>query len=157
MIDLLDQDYASSWAFRYGDDLHTPAARIPGPKVMLINDWAGSGGDYMPWMFRQRDLGTLIGTRTWGGLVGILNTPLTMDGASWTAPNIGFWTEELGFGIENVGIAPDIEVEQDPALVAAGRDPQLERAIDEVLRQLQANPVVRPTRPPFPVRVRGGG
>ncbi len=157
VIDLLDQDYGSSWAFRYGDDLHSPTARILGPKVMLINEWAGSGGDYMPWMFRQRDLGTLIGTRTWGGLVGILGTPPTMDGASWTAPNVGFWTEEEGFGIENVGIAPDIEVEQDPALVAAGRDPQLERAIEEVMRQLEANPVVRPTRPPFPVRVREGG
>lgn len=152
VIDLLDQSYASSWAFRYGDDLHTPAARIPGPKVMLINEWAGSGGDYMPWLFRQRDLGTLIGTRTWGGLVGILFTPPMMDGAQWTAPNLGFWTEDLGFGI-----APDIEVEQEPALVAAGRDPQLERAIEEVMRQLEANPVVRPTRPPFPVRVRGGG
>ena len=108
----------------------------------------------MPCLFRQSELGTLVGRRTWGGLVGILGTPVLMDGATWTAPNIGFWTEEEGWGIENVGIPPDIEVEQDPASVVAGDDPQLDRAIEEILRQLEASPPVKPQRPPFPVRVR---
>ncbi len=157
VIDLLDREYASSWALRYGEDLHAPQAAIFGPKVMLINEWAGSGGDYMPWTFRRRGLGPLIGTRTWGGLVGILGTPPTLDGASWTAPNLGFWTEEEGFGIENEGVPPDIEVEQWPAAVAAGGDPQLERAIEVILEELRANPPVERTRPPFPVRTRGGG
>ena len=156
VIDLLDREYASSWTLRYGDDLHVPQAAIFGPKVMLINEYAGSGGDYMPWLFRQRELGTLIGKRTWGGLVGILGTPPTLDGASWTAPNLGFWTEEEGFGIENVGIPPDIDVEQWPGEVAAGGDPQLERAIEFILEELRANPPTERSRPPFPVRVRGG-
>ena len=156
VIDLLDREYASSWTMRYGADLHVPQAAVFGPKVMLINEWAGSGGDYMPWLFRQRELGTLIGTRTWGGLVGILGTPGTLDGAFWTAPNIGFWTPEEGYGIENVGIPPDIQVEQWPAEVAAGDDPQLDRAIEVILQQLRDNPPTERTRPPFPNRVRGG-
>jgi tricorn protease len=154
VVDLLDRKYASSWALRYGDDLHVPQASIPGPKVMLVNEYAGSGGDYMPWLFREREVGTLIGKRTWGGLVGILGTPATIDGASWTAPNLGFWTEAEGFGIENVGVPPDIDVEQWPLAVASGGDPQLERGIEEVLRQLTADPVVSPVRPSFPIRVR---
>jgi tricorn protease len=85
--------------------------------------------------------------------VGILGFPTLMDGGRVTAPNLGIWTED-GFVVENVGVPPDIEVEQWPADVAAGRDPQLEKAIEVVLRQLEANPVVRPKRPPFPIRVR---
>lgn len=157
VIDLLDREYASSWAMRYGQDLHVPQAAVRGPKVMLINEYAGSGGDYMPWLFKQRDLGLLIGKRTWGGLVGILGTPGTIDGAFWTAPNLGFWTEDEGFGIENVGVPPDIEVEQWPAEVADGGDPQLERAIEVILEELRTNPPTEPTRPRFPNRVRGGG
>jgi tricorn protease len=86
--------------------------------------------------------------------VGILGFPVLVDGGSVTAPNLAFWTEEEGFGIENVGVPPDIEVEQWPAEVAAGRDPQLERAIQEVLRMLRENPPTEPERPPYPIRVR---
>jgi tricorn protease len=159
VIDILRRRYVASWATRYGDDIRTPIAAIPGPKVMLVDEFAGSGGDFMPWMFREFELGTLVGRRTWGGLVGILGTPPLMDGATWTAPNIGFWTEEEGFGIENVGIPPDIEVEQDPAVVLRGGDPQLDRAIEVILQQLQANPPEEKQRPDFPIRVRrsGGG
>jgi tricorn protease len=99
-------------------------------------------------------MGQLIGRRTWGGLVGILGFPVLMDGGSVTAPNLAFWTEEEGFGVENVGVPPDIEVEQWPADVVAGRDPQLERAIQQVLMELDARPTTNPVRPPFPVRVR---
>jgi tricorn protease len=152
-IDLLRRPTLAYWATRYGNDIRTPLAAIPGPKVMLIDETAGSGGDLLPWMFRELDLGTLIGKRTWGGLVGVLGFPVLLDGGMVSAPNIGFWTED-GFIVENEGVPPDIEVEQWPAEVIQGRDPQLERAIAEVMRQLEANPVTRPERPPFPVRVR---
>lgn len=153
-IDILRRPYVSNWATRYGASFATPQAAIFGPKVMLIDETAGSGGDLLPWMFRKFELGKLIGRRTWGGLVGILGFPELMDGGEVTAPNIGFWTEEEGFGVENVGVPPDIEVEQLPALVQAGRDPQLERAIEEILAELKANPPSAPIQPPFPVRVR---
>jgi tricorn protease len=153
-IDILRRPYIASWTTRYGADIATPQSTILGPKVMLINEDAGSGGDLLPWMFRKFGLGKLIGRPTWGGLVGILGFPELMDGGSVTAPNLGFWTEEEGFGVENVGVPPDIEVEQLPAEVAKGRDPQLEKAIEVVLAELAAHPPKQPKRPPFPVRVR---
>jgi tricorn protease len=152
-IDIMRRPYTAHWAMRYGEDLKMPTA-IHGPKVVLIDETAGSGGDLFPWMFRKFGLGTLIGKRTWGGLVGTLGFPVLLDGGFITAPNLGIWTEDEGFVVENVGIAPDIEVEQWPAEVIAGGDPQLERAIEEILRQLEADPQTKPTRPPFPVRVR---
>jgi tricorn protease len=151
-IDLLRRPYLSSWAMRYGADLKNPLGSIQGPKVMIIDETAGSGGDYLPWMFRQLDMGPLIGKRTWGGLVGTLGFPILLDGGSVTAPNLAIWTEGGGFIVENVGVPPDIEVEQLPAEVIAGRDPQLERAIQEVLRMLEENPPHTPQRPPFPIR-----
>lgn len=153
-IDILRRPYVASWATRYGADFATPQAAIHGPKVMLINEDAGSGGDLLPWMWRKFQLGKLVGRPTWGGLVGILGFPELLDGGSVTAPNLGFWTEEEGFGVENVGVPPDIEVEQLPAEVAKGRDPQLEKAIEVVLAELAAHPPKQPKRPPFPVRVR---
>lgn len=153
-IDILRRPYVSHWTMRYGEDLSTPQGAILGPKVMLIDESAGSGGDLLPWMFRKFGLGPLIGRPTWGGLVGVLGFPELMDGGSVTAPNIAFWTEEEGFGVENVGVPPDIEVEQLPALVADGHDPQLEKAIEVVLAQLAKNPPKKAVRPPFPVRVR---
>jgi tricorn protease len=152
-IDILRRPYSAHWATRYGADIRTPIAAIDGPKVMIIDETAGSGGDLLPWMFREYGLGKLVGRRTWGGLVGILGFPVLMDGGSVTAPNLAFWTEAEGFGIENVGVPPDIEVEQWPADVIAGRDPQLERAIEQVLMELEASPPAKPVRPPFPVRV----
>jgi len=157
VVDILRRPYMAHWTTRYGQDIRTPIAFMPGPKAMLIDENAGSGGDFLPWLFRQNDLGPLIGRRTWGGLVGVLGFPVLMDGGGVTAPNLGFWTEEEGFGIENVGVPPDIEVEQWPAEVIAGGDPQLERAIQEILRMLEENPPERPQRPPLPIRVRRGG
>ena len=98
---------------RYGADLKTPIAGIHGPKVMLIDETAGSGGDLLPWMFRKFQLGPLVGKRTWGGLVGILGFPVLMDGGQVTAPNLAIWTED-GFVVENEGVPPDVEVEQTP-------------------------------------------
>jgi tricorn protease len=120
---------------------------------MLIDETAGSGGDYLPFLFRQAKLGTLVGKTTWGGLVGILGFPEFIDGGSVTAPNLAFYNEQ-GFGIENVGTPPDVEVEQWPADVIAGRDPQLEKAIDIIMQQLKANPPKKMNSPAFPVRVR---
>jgi tricorn protease len=149
---LLRRPYAM-WATRYGHDYRTPNAMIPGPKVMLVNETAGSGGDFLPWLFRKFGVGKLIGKRTWGGLVGILGFPILMDGGRVTAPNLGIWTED-GFIVENVGVPPDIEVEQWPADVAAGHDPQLEKAIQVVMEELKANPPRKLVRPPFPIRVK---
>ncbi|MDX1576883.1 MAG: PDZ domain-containing protein [Gemmatimonadota bacterium] len=152
-INILRRPWISNWAMRYGDDLSTPQGAIHGPKVMLIDETAGSGGDLLPWMFRKFELGTLIGRPTWGGLVGVLGFPVLMDGGFISAPNVAIWTED-GFVVENVGVPPDIEVEQLPAEVIAGRDPQLERAIEEVMAQLEARGAVEREKPPYPIRVR---
>lgn len=152
-IDILNRKYQSYWNMRYGADLKTPSASIQGPKVMLIDETAGSGGDMLPWMFRKFNMGPLIGKRTWGGLVGTLGFPVLMDGGYVTAPNLGIWTEE-GFVVENVGVPPDIEVEQWPAEVINGHDPQLEKAIEVILEELGKNPPHKPERPPYPIRVR---
>lgn len=139
------------WNTRYAHDFKTPKASIPGPKVVLINETAGSGGDFFPWLFRQLEIGKLIGKRTWGGLVGTLGFPILMDGGYVSAPNLAIWTEE-GFIVENVGVPPDIEVEQWPEDVIEGRDPQLETAIKVVMEQLKENPVKKWKRPPYPKR-----
>jgi tricorn protease len=152
-IDLLRRPHVANWAMRYGADLATPMAAIQGPKVMIIDQFAGSGGDLLPWMFRQFEMGTLVGKRTWGGLVGILGFPELIDGGFVTAPNLAIWTED-GWIVENEGVAPDVEVEQLPAAIAAGRDPQLEKAIEIALEQLEASPPQRPERPPFPDKTR---
>ena len=149
-IDLLRRPLVSYWAMRYGDDLKTPAASIQGPKVMIIDETAGSGGDLLPWMFRKFAVGKIVGQRTWGGLVGILGFPTLMDGGTITAPNLAIWTAEDGWVVENEGVPPDIEVEQTPRDVIAGRDPQLERAIAVALEELKKNPPATPKRPPYP-------
>ncbi len=151
-IDVLRRPFISYWATRYGDDLRTPAASIQGPKVMIIDETAGSGGDLLPWMFRKFGVGTIVGQRTWGGLVGVLGFPTLMDGGSITAPNLAIWTPEDGWVVENEGVPPDIEVEQTPRDVIAGRDPQLERAIVVAMEALKKNPPARPGRPSYPVK-----
>jgi len=151
-IDHLRKPLVSYWAMRYGEDLKTPGASIQGPKVMLIDETAGSGGDLLPWMFRKFKLGKLIGKRTWGGLVGTLGFPVLMDGGVVTAPNLAIWTPEEGWTVENEGVPPDIEVEQTPADVIAGRDPQLEKAIQVVMEELKKNPALQPKRPPYPIK-----
>jgi tricorn protease len=152
-IDILRRPLISYWAMRYGPDLKTPLASIQGPKVMLIDETAGSGGDLLPWMFRKFGVGTLVGKRTWGGLVGILGFPPLMDGGWITAPNLAIWTPDGGWVVENEGVPPDIEVEQTPADVIAGRDPQLEKAIETVKYQLTKQAKPESKRPPYPVRV----
>jgi tricorn protease len=116
--------------------------------VMLINESAGSGGDALPYNFRANQLGPLIGTRTWGGLVGTTGVPSTIDGGGITAPGLAFFNLKNEWAIENEGVAPDIEVVNDEAAVIAGRDPQLERGVREALRLLGQTPASRVTRPP---------
>ena len=152
-IDLLQQPYHAHWNTRYGKDFKTPNASIQGPKVMLIDETAGSGGDMLPWMFRKFKVGTLVGKRTWGGLVGVLGFPEFIDGASVTAPNLAIWTQD-GFIVENEGVAPDVEVEQLPGEVIKGNDPQLQKAIEIALEELKKNPPVEPKRPAYPVKVK---
>ena len=153
-IDVLQRPALSYWAMRYGGDLKTPTASIQGPRALLTDETAGSGGDYFPWMFKKLKLGPTIGKRTWGGLVGILGTPVLMDGGSVTSPNLAIWTPEDGYIVENVGIPADIEVEQNPKDVIAGHDPQLERAIGWVLEELKKNPAPKLKRPAYPDKVK---
>jgi tricorn protease len=148
-IDLLKRPVQSYWRYRYGKDQKAPNASIQGPKVMLIDETAGSGGDYLPYLFRQAKLGTLVGKPTWGGLVGVLGYPEFIDGGVVTAPNVGFF-DDKGFGIENVGTPPDVEVEQWPSEVINGHDPQLEKAIEIVMEGLKNNPPKKAPAPKAP-------
>jgi tricorn protease len=152
-IDILQRPLQAYWNMRYGVDLKSPSASIQGPKVMITDETAGSGGDMLPWMFRKFKVGTLVGKRTWGGLVGILGFPEFIDGGSVTAPNVAIWTKD-GFVVENTGVAPDIEVEQWPADIINGKDPQLEEAIEVALKELEKNPPEVPVRPPYPEKMK---
>ena len=151
IVEFLSRKLLSSVATRDGGDEVEPQGAIFGPKVMLINEFAGSGGDAMPWYFRRAGVGKLIGKRTWGGLVGRAGSPPLMDGGIVTAPSSGVWDPEQSQWIaENVGISPDIEVEHEPEAVRRGHDPQLERAVQEILAELQQHPAKKLTRPTFP-------
>ena len=120
---------------------------------MVINESAGSGGDALPFYFKLRKLGPLIGTRTWGGLVGTLGVPPTIDGGGITAPSLAFFNLEGKYDVENIGVAPDIEVENTPISTANGKDAQLERAVVEAMKLLEKNPIRRLPRPPSLDRV----
>lgn len=138
-------------ATRDGLDELQPQGAIYGPKAMLINEWAGSGGDAMPWYFRRAGTGPLIGKRTWGGLVGRAGAPQLMDGGIVTAPSSAVWDPASSKWIaENVGVEPDIEVENEPDLVRQGRDPQLEKAIEHIMAELAKKPAAEPKRPGYP-------
>jgi len=150
IIEQLKRPMMSLVATRDGEDEVQPQGAIFGPKVMIINEFAGSGGDAMPNYFRRAGVGPLIGKRTWGGLVGRAGAPQLMDGGFVTAPSSGVWSPSGAWDAENIGIHPDIEVEHDPELVRKGQDPQLERAIKEVMAALEKNPVVKPKRPAYP-------
>ena len=117
-------------------------------------DSAGSGGDFLPWLFRSMRIGPLVGTRTWGGLVGIWDFPSLIDGGVITVPRGGFYNLAGAWEVENEGVAPDIEVEQTPGEVIAGHDPQLERAVAEAMRLLAEGRINRGVpSPPSPKRV----
>ena len=150
IIDLLKRPLRNCDITREGGEFCSPLAQIYGPKTMIINEMSGSGGDALPWMFKQDKVGPLVGRRTWGGLVGIYGYPPLMDGGGGTAPRVAIFGLHGEWEVENHGIAPDIEVENDPASVAAGHDPQLEKAVEVTLEALKAHPVVIPQHPPYP-------
>jgi tricorn protease len=148
IVNELDRRPMGSFATRAGKPSSSPTAGIFGPKVMLINESAGSGGDALPYYFKLRKIGPLVGTRTWGGLVGTTGVPATIDGGGITAPGLAFFDLQGKWAVENEGVTPDIEVENTPADVIRGHDPQLERAVKEALRLLDQNPVKHVPRPP---------
>ena len=147
IVNELDKPLMGYFARRDGKPSTSPAAGLYGPKVMIINESAGSGGDALPYYFKLRKIGPLVGTRTWGGLVGTLMIPPTLDGGGITAPSLAFYDLNGRWAIENEGIAPDIEVENTPADAMANRDAQLERAVQEALKLLAEHPVRRVPRP----------
>jgi tricorn protease len=151
-IELLNRPVLSYWATRHGKDQRHPADSHQGPKCMLINGQAGSGGDAFPYYFRQAGLGKLIGTRTWGGLVGIRGNPRLIDGEGVTVPRSGFYELDGTWGVEGHGVDPDIEVIDDPSKMVDGSDPQLDAAIAQMLVEIERNPYVAPPRPKDPDR-----
>jgi tricorn protease len=130
----------------------TPMAGIWGPKVMIINENAGSGGDLLPYMFRKMKIGPLVGTRTWGGLVGTWDTPPFIDGGTMVAPRGGFIDTDGEWAVEAVGVAPDVEVFQDPKAIIEGHDPQLEKAVQEALKLLPTQGIQLKKEPAPPIR-----
>ncbi|MFN7939390.1 MAG: PDZ domain-containing protein [Bryobacteraceae bacterium] len=157
IAEILNRKPLSAAANRAGQDVVQPQG-IFGPKVMIINEKAGSGGDAMPWFFKRAGVGKLIGTRTWGGLVGMAGGPQLMDGGFVGAPSSGIYNPLSGeWEVENVGVPADIEVEQDPAQVRKGRDPQLERAVEVVMEELKKNPPPVMRRPAYPNYQKGAG
>jgi len=150
IIEYLKRPLLSYEATRDGEDRPQPQGAIFGPKVMIINEFAASGGDALPWYFKRAGVGKLIGKRTWGGVVGIWLRHSLMDGAIVSAPDCHLYNPEGKYDIENQGVPPDIEVEMDPLSVRQGHDPQLEKAVEVVMAELEKNPVPRPKRPPYP-------
>jgi tricorn protease len=156
IVDLLSRDLLGYFNNPLGDrqPFTAPNAAIWGPKVMIINESSGSGGDMLPYMFRMKEIGPLVGTTTWGGLVGIWDVPPLIDGGFITAPRGGFYNVKGEWEVENEGVPPDVEVEQLPALVNAGHDPQLEKAVEIALELLKTESIPEVPQPPDPVRVR---
>jgi tricorn protease len=150
VVDYLKKPLMSYWAVRDGEDFRQPFGVMPGPKAMLINEYSGSGGDYLPYMFRRAQVGPLIGKRTWGGLVGIGGYPTLIDGGSVTAPHFAFYTPEGKWEIENHGVAPDIDIEFDPKAWREGHDIQLEKAVSWLMEELKKNPPKPVQRPAYP-------
>jgi len=159
IIEVLSRDFDGYFNNPVGErrPFTSPGAGIWGPKVMIINEMAGSGGDLMPYMFKRRKIGTLVGKRTWGGLVGTWDTPALLDGGRIVAPRGGFFDRDGKWAVENEGVAPDIDVENWPKDENAGRDMQLERAVTEALRQLRERPIELKAEPTAPIRARRPG
>lgn len=150
IIQYLQRKLWNYWYTPDGAPMNEPNQAIFGAKAMLINQYAGSGGDLIPWFFHHVGLGPLIGERTWGGEVGITGYPPLIDGGGVTAPSLAFFTTDGHWAIENEGVAPDIEVEMDPKVWREGHDPQLEKAVQIVLQELNEHPLPKPKVPPFP-------
>lgn len=152
ILDYLRRTLMNFRTTRDGEDMTTPVSLIQGPKAMIINEYAGSGGDAMPWHFRQARIGLLVGKRTWGGLVGFYGPGESlMDGGVVTQPSRGFWTPNNAWEVENHGVAPDVEAELDPQAMREGHDPQLERTVELLLADLEKHPIPTYQKPPYPI------
>ncbi|MGB3464781.1 MAG: PDZ domain-containing protein [Cyclobacteriaceae bacterium] len=154
MVDVMSRKLQGYFNSKVGDHRPwtTPMAAVWGPKVMIINERAGSGGDLLPYLFRQKEIGPLVGTRTWGGLVGTWDTPLFIDGGRMVAPRGGFFDTEGKWAVEGDGVAPDIEVIQTPKMVLKGIDPQLEKAVEVALDLMKTEKVDLKPEPAPPVK-----
>jgi len=157
IIDYLRRTTLNYFTSREGEVFTTPVGGIFGPKAMIVNEYSSSGGDALPFYFRETNLGPLVGKRSWGGLVGIYGEPLLMDGARVTAPRVAFFNTRGEWAVENIGVAPDIEVDLDPKAWRAGHDPQLEKAVEVVMEALKKKPVPTPKKPAYPNYQRGAG
>jgi len=151
-VEMLGRKTFNYYGVRDGKDWQWPAIAHDGPMAMLINGWSGSGGDCFPFLFKKAGLGPLIGRRTWGGLIGISGAPALIDGGNVTVPTFGIYSKEGQWIVESYGVDPDIEVIDDPALLAKGQDPQLDRAIQEVEAAIKKNPPVPTPKPVYPNR-----
>jgi tricorn protease len=150
IIDYLRRPIMSKVVTREGHDWSSPSEAIYGPKVMIINEMSGSGGDALPWYFRKAGLGPLVGKKTWGGLVGIGGYPQLLDGGRVTSPRAAIYGLKGEWEVENIGVAPDIEVDLDPAAYRNGHDAQLDKAIEVVMQQVKEHPLPEFKRPAYP-------
>ena len=154
IVEVLSREHLSNWVYRQGLMSRTPSASLHGPKLMMIDQDAGSGGDFLPYAFRELGIGTLLGTRTWGGLIGIFANPPLVDGGIMTVPHFRFTDADNNWSVENEGVAPDMEVLLDPIATNEGRDSQLEAAIEEILNQLETyEDDVPREQPPLPTEL----
>jgi tricorn protease len=154
IVDILNRQLRGYFNNVSGDKIpwKEPLTGILGPKVMIVNEMAGSGGDMLPYMFKQMKIGPIVGVRTWGGLVGIWDTPEMIDNGYMTAPRGGFYNLDGEWDVENVGITPDIEIEMTPKDVIEGHDPQLEKAVETAVKLLKEHPVNIKPEPAAPIR-----
>ncbi|MFN0087810.1 MAG: PDZ domain-containing protein [Blastocatellia bacterium] len=157
IIDYMRRPLMNKWATREGESFATPSASIYGPKVMIVNEYAGSGGDLMPWLFKKAGVGPLVGKRTWGGLVGIYDYPALIDGGGVTAPRVAFYNLQGEWDVENYGTAPDVEVDFDPAEWRKGADPQLVKAVQVAMDLLKKKPMPTYRKPVYPNYNNGNG
>jgi len=154
IVEVLNRKHLSNWVYRQGMMSRTPSASLHGPKLMIIDQDAGSGGDFLPYAFKELEIGMLLGTRTWGGLIGIYANPPLVDGGTMTVPHFRFTDADNNWTVENEGVAPDIEVKLDPIATNEGRDSQLEQAIEAILIQLEEyKDDVPREQPPLPTEL----
>jgi tricorn protease len=151
-VERLQRTTWTYWSNRDGVGFRTPTSALDGPKCILANEYAGSGGDAFPYYFRMRGCGPVIGKRTWGGLVGISHDLPLVDGGSVTMPDFGIYSTDGKWIVENHGVDPDMEVENTPESMVNGHDLQLEKAIQYELDQLAQHPQTRTPHPPYKVQ-----
>ncbi len=149
-MNILRQKLVNLWKPRYGQVSRTPPTAFAGHLAMISNGYAGSGGDALPYYFEYYDLGPVVGTRTWGGLVGISRGIRLMDGGGVTFPEFGLFDLEGHWAVENHGVDPTVPIDNLPEQEIAGRDPQLEKTVEVLLQKIKEEPVELPSAPPFP-------